>query len=270
VWLLPILLVSSGCPPRPAPPPPADLSRHEAVALVNENNARITTALQAKHVSARGHFIDDHGRKRNFSLEGGALFLKPRYLYFDLRQLGRTVMRFGSNEDEYWLWIQPELDTLWWGTYAALEDGGAVAIPLRPDLLMEALGFDELPAEDVEVPMVYRVMGEHNQLLWLERDEAGRLSLRKEYWLDRRPPYLIRKILSRDSKGRTTFYAELDDYEPISGLGALAAHRVSLHWLEPDSVMDLRIGGWKIREDVRPASAAFRRLADRPTTRCVD
>jgi len=271
LWVVSSLAVLSGCQPRPELGPPAQLTRREAVDLVNYNNARITSALQAKRVSARGHFTGDDNKKHSFNLEGGALFFGPRYLYFDLRQLGQTVMRFGSNEAEYWLWIQPEVDTLWWGTYAGLEEAAPVEIPLRPDLLIEALGFEELPAADEGgQDVLYRVMGEHNQLFWVGHDAIGPARLTKEYWLDRRQPHMIRKILSRDRSGRLRFYAELDDYQPIRGSGALAAHRIVLHWMERDSVMDLRIGGWHVRDNVEQSSAAFTRPADRPTTLCVD
>ena len=270
-WLAASLAVLTGCPPPHEPSPPPQLTRRQAVDLVNRNNERISITLQAKRVRARGHFTDDENKKRSFNLEGGILFLKPRYLYFDLGQLGQTVMRFGSNAEEYWLWIQPEVDTLWWGTYAGLEEGNPEAIPIRPDLLIEALGFGQLPeAEGLDGDVVYRVMGEHNQLFWVGRDATGRACLAKEYWLDRRPPHMIRKILSRRPSGRLDFYAELDDYQPIRDSGVLAAHRIVLHWLEPDAVMDLRIGGWKPRDHVGQTSGAFTRPADRPTTLCVD
>jgi hypothetical protein len=270
-WLLPLLVALTGCPPPRELPPPPQLSRSQAVAFVNRNNARIESAVQAKRVTASGHFTDDQGDRHNYNLEGGILYLRPHYLYFDLRQLGQTVMRFGSNELEYWLWIQPELDTLWWGTYAGLEQADPAIIPIRPDLLIEALGLNVLPdGPEASRNVLYRVMGEHNQFLWAEWDADGTGYLDREYWLDRRPPHLIRKILARNEKGRLTFYAELDDHRLIRDTEALAAHRITLHWLEPDSVMCMRIGHWKVRDGVSEASSAFTRRPGRPTTICVD
>ena len=271
LWLLPLLAALAGCPPPQELPPPPQLNRWRAIDFVNRNNDRIVSAIQARHVTASGHFTDDQGHRHNYTLEGGILFLRPHYLYFDLRQLGQTVMRFGSNNLEYWLWIQPELDTLWWGTYAGLENGAPAAIPIRPDLLIEALGLNVLPeSPEANRNVLYRVMAEHNQLLCAERDAVGDLRLDREYWLDRRPPYLIRNILARDEEGRLTFYADLDDQKPIRGVDALAAHRITLHWIEPDSLMRMRIGSWTVREGVSPDSSAFRRPPDRPTTICVD
>ena len=270
-WLLPLLVALAGCPPPHELPPPPQLNRGQAVEFVNRNNALIESAVQAKRVTASGQFTDEKGNRHNYNLEGGILYLRPHYLYFDLRQLGQTVMRFGSNDLEYWLWIQPERDTLWWGTYAGLESGDPAAIPIRPDLLIEALGLNVLPeGPEANRNVLYRIMGEHNQLLWAERGADGSAHLGREYWLDRRPPHLIRKILSRDAEGRLTFYAELDDHQPLRDAGALAAHRITLHWAETDSVMRMRIGHWKARDGVSPASSAFRRPPDRPTTICVD
>lgn len=264
------LALLSGCP-SPQTIPPLDLPRTRAVELLNRNNARISRANQAKAVTARGYFTDDRGRKHSFNLQGGLLYHKPRSLYFDLRQLGQTVMRFGSNATHYWLWIKPQIDTFWWGTYVRLDELSPQKIPIRPDLLIEALGFEELPVGPVaDAELIYRVTQDHNQFLWTRRDPDGRTILTKEYWLDRRPPHLTSRILARDARGRVTFQADLDDYRPIRQLGALAAHRIVLRSLDPEWVMDLRIGKWVARENVTPEAAAFRRPPDRPKTFCVD
>lgn len=247
-----------------------ELPRASAVGFVNRNNARINSPVQAKRIHARGHVTDERGKRTSFDLSGGLLFLKPRYLYFDLRQLGQTVMRFGSNDVEYWLWIKPEIDTLWWGTHAALGGSASRRIPLPPDMLIESLGLDGLPGSEDAADVVYRVDGEVNQLLWTQRDPNGAIVLTKETWLDRRAPHLIRRVLSRDTDGRVVFDAALDDYRLIKGVDALAAHRIVLRWRDPDGRMDLRIGEWIVRDNVRPTSGAFQRPPDKTSTVLVD
>jgi hypothetical protein len=247
-----------------------ELPRASAVRFVNRNNARISSPVQAKRIHARGHVTDERGKRTNFDLSGGLLFIKPRYLYFDLRQLGQTVIRFGSNDTQYWLWIKPEIDTLWWGTYAALDGTASRRIPIPPDMLIESLGLDELPGSDAAADVVYRVDGDANQLLWTRRDSNGAIMLTKEIWLDRRPPHLIRRVLSRDADGRVVFDAALDDYRLIQGMDALAAHRIVLRWRDPDGRMDLRIGEWIARDNIRPTSGAFRRPPDKTSTVLVD
>ena len=261
------LLLCFGCPKPVQPEPARFLPKDEAIARVNANNARIDGAVQAKRVSARGHCVTDTGTKRSFDLSGGMLYLAPRHLYCDLKQLGQTVMRIGSNPGEYWLWFQPEVDTLWWGHYAALEQGDAVGIPLRPDQIIQALGQAAL---DTDRTCLYRVMGAHHQLLYFEPAPDGERLLTKEYWLDRRPPFLIRKLLFRDRAGCVTFYAELDDYRPIRDAEALVAHRLTLRWPVDDATINLRVGEWVPRPNVTPDSSAFRRLPDRPRTILTD
>jgi len=247
----------AGCPPQPQP---AEwIPFHEAVYRVNANNARIDKAILGQGVSASGKFVDDEGRTHSYLLGGSILLLKPRYLYMNLQHgLGETVIRAGSNAQRYWLWIKPRIDTLWWGKYEHLDKADPEAMPLRPDQLIEALGIDELP-EDTAGPEgpIYRVVPDYDQLLFIRYTPTNQGYIAKEYWLDRRRPYLIRRIVFRDTQGRVQMRSELSGHAPVAPSGPLVAKRIVIEWPQDEGVMRLSIGRWKWRQDVGPDSAAF-------------
>lgn len=111
----------TGCPP-PVPSYPF-VPMHEAIRRVDDNNIKLASAaggLKASPVDATIRFRErEGGPVRQFTFSGVLGFHRPRDLILQLREgLGGTVvMQAGSNDHEYWLWVKPEIDTLWWGTY---------------------------------------------------------------------------------------------------------------------------------------------------------
>lgn len=243
--------------------PPQFFPRSVAIARVNENNARIGPGIRCKGVTANIRMKDNHGQERRFMLDGALVFVKPRSLYFDLRQLGSTAVRVGSNPEEYWLWIKPERDTVWWGRYDRLDTLRDSDMPIRPDQLVEALGVDTLEMSPTEIGSpLYRVTSDWHQLVYYELDRMGYGVIEKEYWLDRRPPFLIRRIIFRDALGRVVMSARLDDYIPAADdASVFMPSRIRADWPREDGSMDLRIRRWENRATTPPPNApAF----DRP------
>jgi hypothetical protein len=259
---LPLLCAVTGCPPTTPREPPQFLPRHVAIARVNENNARIGPGIRGKGITADIRIRDDRGQRRQFLLDGALVFVKPRSLYFDLRQLGSTAVRVGSNPDEYWLWIKPERDTVWWGRYDRLDGLHESDIPIRPDRLIDALGVGTLPFSPAQSGSpLYRVTPDWHQLVFFEIGDDGHGVIEKEYWLDRRPPFLIRQIVYRDAQGREVMAACLDSFIPaVDDPGVLLPSRIRAYWPREDGFMDLRIRRWENRSVTLPPDApAFAR-----------
>lgn len=260
-----LLAAVTGCPPEQHPPMPAQpvqsLTRDAAIAKVNANNSRIGPAIRCRSVAADIRIKDDSGQRRQFMLEGPLVFLKPRSLYFDLRQFGSTAVRVGSNDTEYWLWIKPERDTLWWGEYDRLTRLPPSAIPIRPDRLIEALGLSDLPAtSDIFGSPMYRVTDEWNQVIFFAMDLTGQAVIEREYYLDRRPPFLARMIVFRNREGREVMIAHLDDYQPATNDGTVQMPgRIRVQWPLQESSMDMRVHRWENNVSIAPDAAAFRR-----------
>lgn len=235
--------LTTGCASLLTPSYPV-VPMHEAVRRVNENNAKLEAAaggLKGSPVEATGRLRERKGAwARHFSLTGVVGFHRPRDLILQLREGlgGAVVMQAGSNDDEYWLWVKPEIDTLWWGTYSssapetASDSAPSEDMPIRPDDLIDALGLTILPG-DTTAPdgPLYRTERTRNVLTYLQ----------KEYYLDRAAPYLIREIVYREPDGRERMHAVLSQDGPVLGSDALMAHKIRIEWRAADSWFELRI-----------------------------
>jgi hypothetical protein len=266
-WALPLLaacLWIAGCwspktePPRSQPPrsqpPPRTLD--EIIALVNANADRIDRPLYDSTVHVVARFVDEEGRQHHFNFDGILLISKPQDLYLELKHpLGEPVIRVGSNDDDYWVWIRPELSTFWWGRHRHVGKPCADPVPLRPDQIVPALGLHQLPFGSADLIGPARLYGEEfDRLLYLRPDGAGRYEIDREYWVERNSPYMIRLIMFRDTMGRRAMNAHLDDYRPAWDDGPLVPHRVSIFWPTDDGRLLLSMDRLRVPEKISPQS----------------
>lgn len=280
-WVLVVLgPLLTGCP-RPQPPQYAFVPMHEAIRQVNANNARLghpPGGIKASPVDATGQLRESReSSPRSFSLAGTLVFRKPKDLVLQLREGlgGSPVMQAGSNQHEYWLWVKPEINTLWWGLHTRdeapvqeREEDAATQpaasgpspdtrpasgntpspatprdeMPIRPDHLIEVLGLSELPTDTTgpDGP-VYRPEETRNVLIFLAYDADGQAYIQKEYYLDRAPPYLVREILFREADGRIQMRAALTEHAVVPTTNAYAPHRIRIDWPAADSWLELRL-----------------------------
>ncbi len=234
------------------------LPMESAIALANASTAGLPAGLQALG-SARGHVTVDSHEKRHFDCDANLLVIPPRHLRLDLQTLGQTQVLFGSNDQVYWLHVVPQVDTYWWGRYSQIELTDIANIPIRPDMIVEALGIAGLPTDTIgsEGPF-QRVEGEHQQLLFVTYDAEGQGRLYKEYWLSRRGSRQIEQIVFRDDYGREQMRSKLSDYRPLAGHpGPSLPHCVDVTWPERDAHLLLRVRTWKPQPILTPAHRAF-------------
>jgi len=237
VWL-------AGCLPEAPPlaPPPAPLA--EVVARVNANNQRVEGVYGA-HCALAGVLSDENGRARRVDMQGPLRYGKPRQFYLDLKAFGGLAggATIGSNAERYWVAIDGgELDNFVWGKYEHLDEPDVREFPLRPDLLMEALGVNPLPAaRGGLLEPVRRSSSDYDELIYLRFTEDGRLVIDREYYLDRRPPFLIRRIVMRDAVGAEAMEARLNDYKRIGGDGPLTAKTIQLSWPAQQARLELKL-----------------------------
>lgn len=260
-----------GCPigcRQPDRPILAVIPISQAVNLVNRNDNLITTCLKAEG-SAAGHFTDQAGRRRTVDLRAVLQVIAPRHLYLTLKSgLGTEEMLVGSNQEQYWLHVRRDDDTYRHGTHAAGAPAMDAPLPLRPDLLIEALGLNPLPTDTTgpDGP-VQRIVAEHQQLIFLTYAANGQGLIRKEYWLDRREPRLIRRIIFRDAMGQVVMDSQLSDHGHLAGAsdGPLLPGRVRVEWPLDGGLLDFRIHRWSTN-DRRPDHPAFVAPHDRGLT----
>jgi len=242
-------VVLAACVPEPPTlaPPPAPLAH--VVARVNANNERIDV-VYAAHCALAGVLTDEGGRARRVDMQGPLRYARPRQFYLDLKAFGGIAggATIGSNAERYWLAINGgELDKFIWGKYEHLDEADVREFPLRPDLLIEALGVNPLPgARGGLLEPVRRSSSDYDELIYLRFSEDGRLVIDREYYIDRRPPFLIRRIVLRDAAGAEAMVARLGDYKPIGGDGPLTAKTIELSWPEQQAMLELKLWARKL------------------------
>lgn len=215
------------------------LSKEDAVRLVNNNIAQINGTLRATG-SVDGHFISPESRRRvSYSVEGTLFYLSPYYFRFDLKKLGDRQVLFGSNDQYYWAYTKED------NAYVCERTGGGGAdVPLRPDQIIEALGLTPIPGSGTGAEM--RVQSEYQQILF-----GG-----KEYWLDRRAPRLVRKVVFRNGDGTVAMSSDLSDYRPMPG-GPSLPHLVNAEWPQRNARLRFDVGRWTTAGDVTPGGPQF-------------
>ncbi|MCH8150492.1 MAG: hypothetical protein IH987_21360 [Planctomycetes bacterium] len=259
-------LLVGGCPP-PARVAPFDpVPMRQALYVLNENAAAIRGTLRATG-SVDGFMTDDGGRKRGFHVDGVLFFLSPSFLRFDLKKFGDRQILFGSNEDAYWVFMK-DGESWYCGEH---DKPGRLPpeVPVKPAQLVDALGLNPVQigagSQRLRSP-IQRVTEFFQQILFLEHDERGRLVLVKEYWLDRYPPRLVRRVIFRDGDGVVEMDSRLDDYRRLEAGGPLLPRVMTADWPQSGAQIRFRIDKWKRFEEIKRDAMQFKvpRACDLP------
>jgi len=229
----------------------------EAIDLIESNAVKIHGGLRARG-SARGFFRDDRGVRRRYDLEAKLLVLPPRRLRFVMEHvLSGDELRVGMNPTKWWMWVRRPHERSIEGRRGDDEPNLAGNIPVRADQLIEALGLNALAKHR----FAQRIVDDYQQLLSVS-EEGERDVIECEYWLERQPPRLIRRIIFRDREGRVTLSSSLGDYRPIAS-GAMLPHVVRLRWPAQDAVMEFHIDRWREDASLTENHPAFVAPSDR-------
>lgn len=240
-----VLGMSSGCRGggagyrRGAGPVLEPLSKQDAIRLVNNNISQINGVLRATG-SVDGYFVTAESRRRvHYSVDGTMFYLSPNYFRLDLKKLGDRQALFGSNSSHYWAYTKED------NAYTCGTVGGAGAdLPLRPDQIIEALGLTPIPDGGAGAEM--SVQPEYQRIVY-----GG-----KEYWLDRRAPRLVRKVIFRNPDGSIAMTSDLSDYQAQSD-GPNLPHLINAEWPGRNARLRFDVGRWTVAGDVAPGGPQF-------------
>lgn len=226
-----------GCPPPEGPalpetPPRPPRTNAEIIRTIEANSRLLDRALWSNSVTVQARFEDSDGKEHHYNLEGSFLYDRPRRLLIDLRPgLGDKVMQIGSNDEDYWFWIEPEVGIMRWGRHRHVGKPGVDRAGIRPDHLVSALGFGGLDMLDHGLIGPDRVWGkDYDKLRYMRETPDGGFVADREYQVDREPPYLIRVVIFRDDFGRRVMSAFLDDYRPAWEGGPMFPHHINIDW----------------------------------------
>lgn len=216
------------------------LSKEDAIRLVNDNIAQLNGTVRATG-SVDGYFMSPKSQRRfvNYSIDGTLFFMPPYYLRFDLKKLGDRQALFGANESHYWAYTKDD------NSFTCGDVGGANPdLPVRPNQIIEALGMTPISA------------GVPGAKMKVQADYQHVVLGHKEYWLDRRAPRLIRKVIFRNRDGSVAMTSDLSDYRAMPG-GAFLPHLVNAEWPDRNARLRFDIGRWTMTPDVGPGGPQF-------------
>ena len=272
-WMAMIALLSAGCPrptTRPLDPMPID----ETIRAVNDNLPGAQAGLKARG-RVTVDVTDASGARHRRFLDGTLLIIPPRHVRFDMTVLGKTQILLGSNADAFWFYLRQDEGTLRWGHHDRARHSQPAGMPIRPDMIIEALGLSRLDRETAGPRgPVQRIEPQYQQLLYLDHDEVGQGYIEKEYWIERVPDGRPRRILFRDPIGQVVMQSQLDDYRPIRTGGPQLPTAVTIQWPLERGGLTFHVRGWEFEPRLTSEAAAFvlpHRLGiEYPTVICVD
>jgi len=217
-------------------PPGAVIARHNA------------WADRIQHLWARADLTlnfpkDETGTDREqHDLSGHLFLIKPERLFVHGEVLGKDVFTAGMNAERFWLWIRPEVNTVWTGRRGG---AGERRFILSPADLMTALGLFRI---DLEPAVAAEFVAQRRHYVLTEGwpTPAGRAP-RRRVWFDRATLRPVRVDLFGET-GRRLLMAELLRYEPVGpdGTALCTAYRARFYGSEQEIVLVLRL------KDVRP------------------
>ena len=91
------------------------------------------------HQSFDGSIVDENKNSHAVSARGVLLYRGPRELRIVANNEFGPIFEIGCTSELYWLKVNPELDTMWWGRMRNLGKPCGRPIPLRPDLILDVL-----------------------------------------------------------------------------------------------------------------------------------
>lgn len=240
------LVLLTGCPDGGATRHFTPRDARISLERINSNLSQLNRPVYAKPVQVSARFRDDHGKRQAFiSQPARILFAPPQCLRFDIEHsLGGKVAEIGSNEDRYWIWVEPETNTLWWGTWDALRAGAADRLIVPPDQLLSALLFQPIPTSlrDGPPPMMTST-GFGRSLEFYLLDKRGWPYVAREIRL-RGGDGLPATIIDYDADGQVVMQANLSNYAPLDGTGSRGPQtprKYQLRWPPQDAELTINI-----------------------------
>jgi hypothetical protein len=240
------LALLTGCPPASTSKYFTPRDARVSLERINSNLARLDRPLYGRPAQVSARFRDDSGRRQMFLAQPARiLFSAPQCLRFDIEHsLGGKVAEIGSNDELYWLWVEPETNTMWWGTWDALLSGSAKPLIVPPDQLLSALLLQPIPSSLREgPPPVLRGDSFGRALVFYRLDERGWPYVAREIQLRGRDG-LPAAITDYDESGTVIMQAVMSNYVPIDGTGSrgpLTPHRYELRWPKQGAELTISI-----------------------------
>lgn len=246
----------SGCLKPVKAPVLNPIPMYDAIAIVNDNAGRISGTLRAiGHVDGTARTAK--GRTVSFNLDGTLFYLAPTFVRLDLKHLGQRKLLLGMNAADYW-YYDGEKDE-YQCRRLGQQSPSDPPMPLSPTQLIEAIGLGPIGmagAKGNAARPVQRVVADYQQILWLDSSSGGGV-LQKEFWLDRRAPRLVRRVVFRDAQGNVEMESELSDHRALPPGGAILPYVIETRWPKTDARLRFRVTRWELHEGIGTDAIQF-------------
>jgi hypothetical protein len=132
--------------PNPRPLVEQTLEVDEFVAAHNQNAEQIQSVEGRPTIKVQGKLV---------AMADGRLALeRPRNFKLELLHMGSIQADIGSNDEEFWFWVNNDDRKVYWCNYDEL-DSGALAVTYQPDWIIEALGLKPITPEEAKAIKVH-------------------------------------------------------------------------------------------------------------------
>lgn len=216
-----LFLTAASCAPKKRAIPSTayfgdTLPMRDVVQRVNDNN-RAIPSLFARH-SFEGNLYDPRTKKTRFLNASGDIFmLKPRdFLMRATKDPVGEIFRLGSDQERFWFIVSEGDEGMWWGHHRNAGKDCMRQMPIRPDLIGEVLGVNNIQTDLSQLPApVLRFNNDHDayMIVWNAKD-PDRWYAEKEIWYDRKT-FLPTLVILFDRNGRVLLRAKLSQHQPV-------------------------------------------------------
>jgi hypothetical protein len=206
--LLAAILILAGCTPQIRQPTkicPGKNSVAEALTAL-QSHAQNAVPLKAHGDCRLEYYVEGKKKPQRESLNVKLRVNPPDEIYLqgDKPLISKAIV-VGSNEQEFWLAIKPEISLYYWGLWSEQDSGGGLVI--NPRTLLEALGIEQIDAgQDWS-------LSNEGPFDILTKRERGLITKKIHIFSC---DYRVRKTEFFDTKGRAIASAELDRYKEVS------------------------------------------------------
>jgi hypothetical protein len=174
-------------------------------------------------------------------------------------KVSKTVFDAGVTDARFWLSLPEGVETTWYGSLDAAVPFDDVRLPVRPDALLAALGWEPLPTDLIRPPVpVMRFNPDYDayMITW-SIPHVDRWVCVREIWFDRQTlePRLV-WVFDRD--GRVIVRGRFLDYRNVDGVDVTLASRMELWFVESKSKLVLKLEDMRLKRGNRPSEASFR------------
>jgi hypothetical protein len=222
--------------------PPEVLAAHNAWA---DSIRHIWSRAAISLVMPRG---ESRGERVRYDTEGHLFLVKADRLFLHGQVLGQEVFKMGMNDERFWLWIRPRVNTVWTGCRGGEGEGRFI---LSPADLLAVLGV--FPVElSADEPAAFDTQPRQYVLTQQRRFGGEKVPL-KRTWFDRQTLRPVRIDLFDDSGARVAM-AELMRYERLGETDVCTACRIRFYG---DDEVDLVLQLSDVRLDKEPPAGVF-------------